>query len=83
VKSIGIDLGDTLNNLMDIWINYCNMEYNNNLSIFSTWNVSSCVKKECGNNIYKYLHYPGLFYNLEIKDNAASVVKWLYRRHLC
>jgi 5'(3')-deoxyribonucleotidase len=74
---IGIDLDCTLNNLLDVWLERYNKDYNDNLKDPKVWVMTDIVKPECGNKIYDYLHEPGFFYKLGIQDGAAEVMKWL------
>ncbi len=76
-KKIGIDLDSTLNNLEIAWLNKYNMEYNDNIPAWTSWNPEDFVKPECGLKIYDYLHEPGFFYNLDIRPNAKETVEFL------
>lgn len=78
-KSIGIDLDSTLNNLDDIWLEFYNKDYNDNLirENLTNWDIASIVKPECGQKMFDYLLQPGFFKNLGIQQNAYEVTKWL------
>lgn len=77
MKKIGIDLDCTLNNLLDVWLERYNKDYNDNVSIIPEWSLLGYVKPECGEKIYNYLHEPGFFQTLDIQQNAYEVVKWM------
>ena len=78
---IGIDLDDTINNLVDVWLGYYNLEYNDNLTIkdIKSWDIDKYVK--CGMDIYKYLGNEELFKVLSIKDNAANIIEKIIEKH--
>lgn len=80
-ESIGVDMDDVLNNLLDVWLERYNKDYNDNLKIAPTWDLAKYVKPECGDKIYDYLHEPNIFYNLELQKHAYSVMKWLYNKY--
>ena len=77
--TIGIDLDDTLNCLSNRWIDVYNKEYSDNLPLtdIKSWDIANYVKPECGKDIFKFLHIPGFFRNLDIKPHAIEVVRWL------
>lgn len=76
-QKLGIDLDSTLNNLEEIWLKKYNEEYKDNLKEWSTWHIHNHVKPECGKNIFKYLHEPNFFYDLDIRENAKDVFEYL------
>ena len=76
-KTLGIDLDTTLNNLNEVWLSRYNEEYKDDLKSYATWDIHKHVKEECGDNIFKYLHEPKFFYNLDIRDKARSVFEYL------
>jgi 5'-nucleotidase len=69
---IGIDVDDTVANLMDSWLYIYNQEYNDGVSQrdIKSWDISKYVK--CGHSIYKYLRNPDLYNIVEPVENA----KW-------
>lgn len=77
-KSIGIDLDCTLNNLLDVWLEHYNKDYNDNITMMPNWNLENYVKPECGKKIFNYLHEPNFFYDLNIQKDAAEVIEYLY-----
>lgn len=81
MKKIGLDLDSTLNNLIDVWVDLYNTDYNDNLKSFSNWNNHNDVKPECGMKIYDYLNILGLFYNLDIAKDARDVVEFLSKHY--
>ena len=81
MKRIGLDLDSTLNNLIDVWVDMYNKDYNDNLKTFSNWDNHKDVKIECGKKIYEYLYKPGIFYSLDIAKNAKDVVEFLSKHY--
>jgi 5'-nucleotidase len=78
---VGIDLDTTLNNLDEVWIQWYNKEYNDNLTVedMIDWDVTKYVKPECGKDMYKFLWTPGLFRSLGIRPYAQGVCNMLSR----
>lgn len=77
MKTIGIDLDSTLNNLEEVWIlNTYNQEYSDTLKIedMVCWDVEEYIKPECGKKIYEILLRPNFFLNLKPKENSQSVI---------
>lgn len=84
MKTIGIDLDDVLNNLVDEWIlNIYNTEYNDNLTIKDVidWDVTKYIKPECGKRIYDILLRPNFFETLKPKMYAQEVTEKLSRKY--
>jgi 5'(3')-deoxyribonucleotidase len=78
--TIGIDLDDTLNNLVDVWLTHYNWQFNDNLKIenIKSWEISSYVKPECGKEkLFNILKKDNWFANLGIQSNAFRVTEWL------
>ena len=78
---LGIDLDDTINNLVDVWIEKYNEDYNDNVKIedIKTWNIGDYTK--AGKDFYKYLGDGETFKNLSIKDGAANIIGKLCEQH--
>jgi 5'-nucleotidase len=78
---IGIDLDDTINNLVFVWLSRYNSDYNDNLKIddIKSWDVGSYSK--IGKDFYKYLGDEKLFKSLDINKGAAEVIKILCEVH--
>lgn len=78
---IGIDLDDTINNLVDVWIEKYNKDYNDNVKIedIKTWDIGDYAK--AGKDFYKYLGDGKTFKNLSIKDGAAEVIEKLCKNN--
>lgn len=96
LKTIGIDLDTTLNNIEEKWLQLYNEDYNDNISSnqLLDWDITRFIKPECGGKIYDYLDLPNFFFELDIKPYANEVVEWLtnyfslyivtsYKPHLC
>ena len=67
---IGIDLDDTINNLVDVWLEEYNRDYNDTLKIedITFWDFAKYVK--CENKIYDYLNNGKLFKKVSIKNGV-------------
>jgi len=76
-RKIGVDLDSTLNNLSEVWLERYNKDYDDNLTQWDCWNVIECVKPECGEKIFKYLHEKYFFLNLGVMENAVDVLSYL------
>ena len=65
-RTILFDIDDTLNNLVEVWINLYNEQYNDTLSIddILTYSIEDYVKPEVGLKIYDILDTPNLFSEL-------------------
>lgn len=78
---IGIDLDSTLNNLLEVWVTRYNQLWNDSLQTndIDCWDLSQCVKPECGKKIYDILLEDGLFKNLGLRKHADVFVESLLR----
>jgi 5'(3')-deoxyribonucleotidase len=78
---IGIDCDDTINNLVEVWLNRYNVDYNDNVSIsdIKTWDIGDHTK--AGKDFYKYLGDEKLFKSLSIKEGAAETIEKLCKQH--
>ena len=78
---IGIDLDDTINNLVEVWIDRYNKDYSDNLKIedIETWDIGDYSK--IGKNFYNYLGDGETFKNLSVKDGAANIIEKLCEQH--
>lgn len=78
---IGIDLDDTLNQLVPEWIKRYNEQYNDNLdwTTITNWNINEFVK--CDKDIYKLLAENNLFADLNIQPHAREALEWLQRKN--
>ena len=78
---VGIDLDDTINNLVDVWVDCYNKDYNDNVKIedIKSWHIGEYTK--AGKDFYKYLDDGKLFKNLLIKNGAAEIIERLCKEH--
>ena len=76
-KTIVLDLDDTLNCLLETWVNFYNHFYNDDLTKedILSWDIWKYVK--CGKEIYDILKLPGFFYHLPVKEGAQEAVSQL------
>jgi len=75
--SIAVDLDTTLNNMEQKWIKRYNEIYNDNLEMFTDWDITKFVKPECGDKIFDILGEPNFFFECGIKEYAADVMQYL------
>ena len=78
---IGIDLDDTINNLVETWLTKYNYDYEDTVSIndIKSWDLHKYVS--CGNDIYNYLRDGFLFKALGIKKGAVEAIDELMKEH--
>lgn len=78
-----IDMDSVIVDLMSVWFEKYNRDYNDNLSVHSlqSWRTELYVKPECGDKIYDYLDEEGLFRTLQPLPNAIEVLHRLKNHH--
>lgn len=78
---IGIDLDDTINSLVERWIEKYNENYNDSVKIkdIKSWDIGDYTK--AGKDFYRYLGDGETFKNLSIKDGAANIIEKLCKQH--
>lgn len=78
-KVIAIDQDDVVADLVGKWIHTYNKDFNDNLTKkdITSWNIASCVKSECGIQIYDYLKQPGFYADLEVIEGSREVIEHL------
>lgn len=76
---IGVDIDDTILNLLDPWISAYNKDYNSNLKREEVvdWNFDKFVKEEAKFTIYDYINTPEIFENAEPIQYALEVINYL------
>ncbi|SRR5258706_15706808 len=76
-KTILVDIDDVTLDLMSVWLNCYNKDYDDNLTEYDikSWDMSKYVK--CGNAIYDYLKYPSLYDNVIPVQGAMSGITML------
>lgn len=76
---IGIDLDDTMNNNLEVWLDVYNKRYKDNLSLYdiTSWNIDKFCKKCTKTQLFDIIKEKDYYYNLEPKPNAIEVVKKL------
>jgi 5'(3')-deoxyribonucleotidase len=84
-KTILLDLDDTLNNLVHVWLSIYNMEYNVNVKYeeIKSWDLTQWVPHP--DIIYKYVKEPGIYKHLcPIKDSqdVVSLICKKYNVHV-
>lgn len=60
---IAVDVDDTVAHLIERWLQLYNADYNDDMrpGEVTRWEISQCVKAECGTKIWKYLERPDLY----------------------
>lgn len=78
---IAIDLDSTLNNLIQMWLQWYNRDSGERISSYhiKSWQVHKYVP--CGTNIYSYLNNPALYEACIPQPYSIEVTKELSRRH--
>jgi 5'(3')-deoxyribonucleotidase len=78
-----IDMDSVIVDLMSVWFDKYNRDYNDHLTIdhLLSWETERYVKPECGHNIYSYLDEEGLFRSLQPLPDAVSVLQRLKEHH--
>jgi 5'(3')-deoxyribonucleotidase len=76
---IGIDIDDTILNLLDPWILAYNKDYNDNLKRENIidWKFDQFVKEEAKFDIYNYINSPDIFENAKPIKWALEVINYL------
>lgn len=60
---IAVDVDDTVAHLIERWLQLYNADYNDEMTPgdVTRWEISQCVKPECGRKIWTYLTRPDLY----------------------
>ncbi|MED1204126.1 5' nucleotidase, NT5C type [Heyndrickxia acidicola] len=76
-----IDMDSVICDLMSVWHERYNRDYQDTLTVgkLKCWSSEKYVKPECGIKIYDYLKEPGLFLKLKALPNAIEVLERLKR----
>jgi len=76
---IGIDIDDTILNLLDPWIKSYNKDYKDNLKRedITDWEFAQFVKEEAKFDIYSYIMQPDIFENAEPICGARGAIDHL------
>jgi len=72
---IGVDVDDTVLNLVDTWLKFYNRDYNDTLyrSSLTNWDIASFTKPACQNAVYDYLTPAMYDHCLPIEGALAGV----------
>lgn len=70
--SIVVDMDDVLADFNSELLSRYNKKYNDNLEYWEEWDMSKCVKPECGNKIFDIMKEPKLFRNLSLIKGALE-----------
>jgi 5'-nucleotidase len=75
-KVIAVDVDDVCANLIGEWISRYNSQWGDNLlpENITDWELTKCVKPECGQRIYEILHEPDLYDNVYPMPGARNAV---------
>jgi 5'(3')-deoxyribonucleotidase len=76
---IAVDIDDTVACLIDRWLGLYNAEFNDTKTSadITRWEISQCVKPECGSKIWKYLELPTLYDEVRPMPGALEGVALL------
>ena len=78
-KILALDIDSVLADLMPVWVERYNIDYNDNLTVkkIKDWDMSRFVKPECGKKIFDYLNDPNLYDYVNPIENAWEGVNAL------
>lgn len=84
MKIIGVDVDGVCANTHVPWLARYNRDYDDNLTYdqWTTWDIHTLVKPECGKKIYKYIEDPTLYDETPPVEGAVeriNVLKWYFR----
>lgn len=73
-RKIGLDLDDTLNNLVHVWAKWIREDHDPDFQYENckAWDLSKLSKG--GSRVYDFLRMPGTFFNLEPVNGARDIV---------
>jgi 5'-nucleotidase len=76
---IGIDVDDVSGNLMTVWLDRYNNDYNDCLLTedITDWNVASFTKPECARRMYRYIEDPSIYDDVKPIEGAVDGVREL------
>lgn len=77
--TIGVDVDDTVADLCSAWVARYNALYGDTLKEWTTWDIPSIVKPECGLRVYDILKDPNLYNKVPQVDSALWGV-WAIRQ---
>jgi len=82
MATIIVDCDDTVLDLVPVWLEMYNADYNDNLKIdnITDWNISLFVKKECGEKIYDYIKSPDIYYACKPIEGAKENIDKLRKQ---
>lgn len=73
------DVDDVLADLLVVWLEKYNRDYDDNLILdnITAWDITQFVKPECGKKIFSYLSHPDLYDTVEPVPGAVEGVQAL------
>lgn len=76
---IGIDVDDTILNLLNFWVLHYNTDFHDNLKEedITDWKIDKFVKEEAKEKIYNYIRHPQIFEECRPIKNALNSIKYL------
>lgn len=74
---VAMDVDEVCADLLSRWLALYNRDYGDELlpEDISEWDLTKFVKKECGKDIYKYLHRPNLYDHVQPMGGARSAIR--------
>ena len=79
MQSIGIDLDDTLSNMMDVLVATYNEEFSQSLKItdITSWDFAKLLPAAHAQSVLNYFHRPGWFFKPEPREGTLEFVPLL------
>jgi len=79
---IGLDMDGVLANLLPVWLEKYNREFNDNLKLeqITLWNWHSLSRDKQGKRIYKILDDPELFKTLPVIEGSQEVLEKYHKK---
>lgn len=78
-KIIAVDVDDVCLDLVSIWLELYNKEWNDNLTKdkITDWKISDFVKPECGKKVLKYIEDPSIYDLCQQIPGALTGINYL------
>lgn len=82
---IGVDLDGVLVNLLEVWLDRYNVDFNDHLSSedITSWDIRKFIKPKARNIMFDYLNDPTLYDNAGVISHQAKSIlqKWKEEKH--
>ena len=76
---VAVDVDEVIANLLEEWLKRYNRDFSDNLTIekITKWDITKFVKKECGDQIFKYLYEDDIYDFVQPIPGAIAGIKYL------